>query len=115
MERSEPAEIEFRVLGPVEAVLDGSTLPLGGGRQRTLLALLLLERGGPVTADRLVDDLWAGRPPAGATVTLPTYVSRLRARLGSQAVIEGSSTCCVQPHHLRARRDVSRHGAPHPG
>jgi DNA-binding SARP family transcriptional activator len=91
MKRSEPAEIEFRVLGPVEVVRDGSTLPLGGRRQRALLALLLLERGGPVTADRLVDELWVGRPPAGASVTLPTYVSRLRARLGSHAVIESSA------------------------
>jgi DNA-binding SARP family transcriptional activator len=80
------------VLGPVEAVRSGRTLPLGGPRQRTLLALLLLEAGRPVTADRLVDELWHGQPPAEASITLPSYVSRLRAALGTDAVITSSGS-----------------------
>ena len=58
--------VEFRLLGPVEAVMDGHALPLGGRRQRALLALLLLEPGRTVSSDRLVEELWLGSPPAGA-------------------------------------------------
>ena len=48
------------MLGPVEVVRDGHPLPLGGRRQRSLLALLLLEPGRPVSTDRLIDELWPG-------------------------------------------------------
>jgi predicted ATPase/DNA-binding SARP family transcriptional activator len=83
--------IEFRVLGPVEAVREGRTIGLGGARQRALLALLLLEPGRPVSADRIVEELWRGDPPAGATTTLRSYVSRLRAALGEDAAIDGGA------------------------
>ena len=78
--------LEFRVLGPVEA-LGGRRLDLGGPKQRSLMALLLIERGRPVAADRLADQLWAGNPPDGAAATLRSYVSRLRSTLGSETVI----------------------------
>ena len=45
--------VAFRVLGPVEVVADGTSLALGGRRQRTLLALLLTTPGQPISADRL--------------------------------------------------------------
>jgi DNA-binding SARP family transcriptional activator len=79
------APIEFRLLGPIDAERDGTSLPLGGPRQRALLALLLLEPGRPVEVDRLVDELWHGEPPAGAATTLRSYVSRLRKVLGEGA------------------------------
>ena len=81
MRGSETAAIEFRLLGPVEAVRDGTVLTLGGRRQRALLALLLLEAGRPVAGDRLAEELWHGTPPPGAHATLPSYVSRLRTAL----------------------------------
>ena len=84
---SERGAIEFRVLGPVEAVRDGHQVALGGPRQRVLLALLLVERGRPVSADRLVDALWPTEPPAGAPATVRAYVSKLRSSLGSKAPI----------------------------
>jgi predicted ATPase/DNA-binding SARP family transcriptional activator len=84
--------IEFRVLGAVEAVRDGSTLALGGPRQRALLALLLLEPGQPVSGDRLVEELWYGNPPAGASTTLRSYVSRLRRVLGPEVPIVGHAS-----------------------
>ena len=55
--------IEFRVLGPIEVLLDGSPVPLGGPRQRVLLALLLVDAPRPVPIDRLADELWHGEPP----------------------------------------------------
>ncbi len=79
--------LEFRVLGPVEAHAGRRRLDLGGPKQRSLMALLLIEQGRPVAADRLADQLWAGNPPDGAATTLRSYVSRLRTALGSETVI----------------------------
>jgi predicted ATPase/DNA-binding SARP family transcriptional activator len=87
VEASSESGVVFRVLGPVEALRDGSALPIGGPRQRALLALLLLESGRSVTTDRLIDELWAGEPTAGADITLRTYVSRLRAALAGKVTI----------------------------
>ena len=55
--------MEFVVLGPLEARIDGRTLALGGPKQRALLALLLLNANGVVSRDRLVDELWGERAP----------------------------------------------------
>ncbi|KUN69703.1 LuxR family transcriptional regulator [Streptomyces griseorubiginosus] len=43
-----------------------------------MLALLVAARGAVVSVDRMADQLWRGRPPARATVSLQTYVSNLR-------------------------------------
>src|SRR5262249_27463502 len=75
------SHVEFLVLGPLE-VRDGDrVLPLGGAKQRAMLALLLLHRNEVVARDRLIDGLWGDRPPAGAPHALETYVSRLRGVL----------------------------------
>ena len=86
------AEIEFRLLGPIEAARNGGNLPLGGPRQRALLALLLLEPGARVSADRLVEELWRSEPPPGAAGTLRSYVSRLRRTIGSDAPVTASGS-----------------------
>lgn len=70
--------MEIRLLGVVEASADGIALPLGGPRQRAVLADLALHAGQTVPASRLIDDLWGEKPPASAKHTLETYVSRLR-------------------------------------
>ena len=46
----------IRVLGPVEADVDGDVVPLGGPRQRAVLARLVSARGEAVSVDRLVDE-----------------------------------------------------------
>jgi YVTN family beta-propeller protein len=56
-------------------------VPLGGPRQRAVLALLLLEANRVVSMDRLAEDIWAGHPPEGWVTTLQTYVSHLRQAL----------------------------------
>lgn len=99
--------IEFRVLGPIEAVRDGTTVTLGGPRQRAILALLLVEAGQPVSVDRLADELWNGEPPAGASTTVRAYVSKLRTALGSDASITSSSAGYVL-EALPDRLDASR-------
>jgi len=71
--------VEFRILGPVEVVDDdGRTVDLGGLRERSLLARLLLSANRVVAADALAQDLWAGAPPAKYLATLRVYVWRLR-------------------------------------
>jgi len=79
--------IEFRILGPLEAVDDdGRQLALGGAKQRGVLALLLLEAGRVVSTDRLLEALWAGEPPATAVASLQNFVSQLRKVLGAEAI-----------------------------
>jgi predicted ATPase/DNA-binding SARP family transcriptional activator len=97
--------VEIRVLGPVEALVDDRTAALGGPRQRALLALLALADA-PVSADRLADELWRGSPPAGAGKTLRSYVSRLRAALGRDAVVVrgGGYALALDRETLDARR-----------
>jgi DNA-binding SARP family transcriptional activator len=70
--------IKFCVLGPLQASVDGRSVPVGGGRQRALLALLLVHAGEVVSRDRLIEELWAGKPPPGGSQSLDAYLSRLR-------------------------------------
>jgi DNA-binding SARP family transcriptional activator len=79
--------VEFRILGPLEVVEAGRSLPLGGKRQRALLALLLTRANQVVSSDRLIDELWGERPPRTARNTIQFYVSRLRRMLAPHEVI----------------------------
>lgn len=79
--------LEFRVLGPLEVVLDGGPVSLGGRKQRAVLALLLLEAGRPVSADRMIEEVWAGRERAARA--LQVYVSELRRIMGDPRRIRG--------------------------
>lgn len=79
--------MEFRILGPLEAEEDGRQIPLGGEKQRALLALLLLSRGRPVSTDRLIEEIWSGEPPATALKSVQVYVARLRRALGDGRLV----------------------------
>ena len=78
---------EVRLLGPVQAVRAGREVPLGGPRQRAVLALLVLEAGRVVPAGQLVEEVWRGRLPLGAAKTLRSYVSRLRSVLEPEVAV----------------------------
>ena len=58
--------IEFRILGPLEALENDRALALGGPKVRALLAVLLLHRGEVVSSDRLIDALWGERASDGS-------------------------------------------------
>ena len=79
-------DVEFRILGPLEAVTRGEAVSLGGPMQRALLGALLLHANEPVSADRLVDAVWGERPPPTAGHAVSVYVSKLRKALGSEAI-----------------------------
>jgi YVTN family beta-propeller protein len=75
--------MDVRLLGAIEASEDGISLPLGGARQRAVLADLALHAGHVVSIGQLAEDLWGGRPPATAKRTLESYVYRLRQIMGT--------------------------------
>ena len=75
--------LEIRVLGRVDALVDGRELPLGGSKQRAVLAMLALRANRTVSADELIDGLWGEDPPASAGKNLQLYVSQLRKALGA--------------------------------
>lgn len=71
-------DVEFRLLGSFDVVIDGRSVPLGGPKQRALLAILAIHANEVVPADRLIEWLWPGNVPESAVNTLQGYVSRLR-------------------------------------
>jgi DNA-binding SARP family transcriptional activator/DNA-binding CsgD family transcriptional regulator len=78
--------MEFRILGPLEVARDGEPVPLGGAKQRALLALLLLSRNEIVPVDRLIEELWHGEPPGTARKAIQVHVSTLRKALGEDRI-----------------------------
>jgi DNA-binding SARP family transcriptional activator/tetratricopeptide (TPR) repeat protein len=76
--------MNFQILGPLR-VLDGNEreLSLGGAKPSAVLALLILNVGEVVSADRLIEELWEGQPPASAAKSLQVHISRLRRALGA--------------------------------
>ena len=90
------ALLEYRLLGPVEALRDGVPVPLGGAGQRALLARLLLADGAIVPADVLLEELFPSRN------ALQAAVSRLRRALGDEAVQTRPPGYVVTPAWLDA-------------
>jgi DNA-binding SARP family transcriptional activator/Tfp pilus assembly protein PilF len=70
--------IQFRLLGPIEVVQDGKAANPTTAQQRCVLALLLLDLGRVVPAERLIAALWPVDPPVSAQNTVRVYVTRLR-------------------------------------
>lgn len=74
--------MDFRILGPVEAVAGGRSVDLGAPLEKAILARLLLDAGRVVSLDRLIEDLWEGEPPGSANVSVRvrTWQARVRRR-----------------------------------
>jgi DNA-binding SARP family transcriptional activator len=77
--------MDFRILGPLEALQEGRVVMLGGSKQRALLALFLLHANETLSTDRLIDELWGEHPPATAAKTVQVHISRLRKALAGGA------------------------------
>jgi DNA-binding SARP family transcriptional activator len=73
--------MDFRILGPLEALVRGRDVVPAGSKPRALLALLLLHANETLSRERLIDELWGESPPATATKTVQVHVSRLRKAL----------------------------------
>jgi DNA-binding SARP family transcriptional activator/ABC-type transport system substrate-binding protein len=112
--------MEVRVLGPLEVVAGGVSIPIGGGRQRKLLAILLLQANEFVSSDRLIDELWGADRPETAAKALQGYVSQLRKTLGPEMLVTGPGGYMLRlaPGQLDADRfeqlvDDARDADPH--
>jgi DNA-binding SARP family transcriptional activator len=73
--------MEFCLLGPLTVRCDGAAVPVAAGKQRAVLAALLLDAGRVVPVGELAQALWGPEPPASARVTVQNYVMRLRKAL----------------------------------
>jgi DNA-binding SARP family transcriptional activator len=69
------------LLGPLLVRCDGAVVPVTAGKQRVLLAALLLSANQAVSLDELDAALWGEAPSASARATLQNYVKRLRQAL----------------------------------
>jgi DNA-binding SARP family transcriptional activator len=79
--------VEFRILGPLEVVRGGVSLPLGGQKHRALLALLVLHADRVVSNDQIVESLWGENPPRTASGSIQNSISHLRKLLGAERLI----------------------------
>jgi DNA-binding SARP family transcriptional activator len=83
--------LDFRILGPLEVVDEAGPVRLGGPKQRTTLAILLLNANRVVPVERFADDLYSGSPPITAVAQVQRQISELRKVLGSTPLIETRS------------------------
>jgi DNA-binding SARP family transcriptional activator len=73
--------LDFRILGPLEVAIGARRVPVAAGKQRVLLATLLLSANHTVPVEELTERLWGGEPPRAPRGALHTYVTRLRQTL----------------------------------
>ena len=96
--------LEFRLLGPVELFVEGEPQSLPA-KPRALLTLLLLHRNEVVALDRIVEELWEGRPPDTAVKAAQIYVSQLRKLVGDRLESRAPGyRLRVEPHELDVYR-----------
>jgi basic membrane lipoprotein Med (substrate-binding protein (PBP1-ABC) superfamily)/DNA-binding SARP family transcriptional activator len=90
--------MEFRILGPLQALSDGAPVDLGPHKQRSLLAFLLLSANRVVSTDRILEELW-GEESAGKEKALWVHVSRLRSALEPARAERGESSVLLTRDH----------------
>jgi DNA-binding SARP family transcriptional activator/tetratricopeptide (TPR) repeat protein len=96
-----PPDAEFCLLGPLAVRCGGMPVPVPRGKQRTVLAALLLNAGRVVSLDELAAALWGPAPPPSAPASVRNYVKRLRQALGET----GWSRISTQPRGYLIRAD----------
>lgn len=99
--------MRYAILGTTQAFRDdGTPVPLAGLRLRALLTALALRPGRLITAEALIDELWADDPPANASGALQALVARLRRAIGHDAIgsADGGYRLCAAPEAVDAHR-----------
>ncbi len=98
------SNLQFRMMGPLEVLRDGQPVALGGRQQRMVLALLLIHANQPLSADRLVEELWGEPTPPRALKRLQLTITRLRKALGAAGIetVAGGYRLTVRPADLDA-------------
>ena len=105
--------MDFRILGPLEALDEGRDVAPAGNKQRALLALLLLHANETLPVERLIDELWGEHPPTAAVKTLQVHVSRLRKALDAGAGNGAGAAIVTREHGYQLRLDPDRLDAHH--
>ena len=85
------------MLGPVEVRRDGRAVPVPGGKTAELLVRLALDAGRPVSADRLLDDLWAGAPTQPQHAAVEGRAAAAGAGDAAAIVADGGYRLAVDP------------------
>ncbi|GHJ41563.1 BTAD domain-containing putative transcriptional regulator [Streptomyces sp. TS71-3] len=88
--------LRFAVLGPLRAWHGEIELELGPPKQRSLLALLLIHAGHPVSVHEIVDTLWGQDPPDSAVNVVQRHVGALRRLLEPGLPARGASRWLVR-------------------
>ncbi len=71
--------MEFSVLGPLEVRQEGRVVPISGQLRKSLLGILLLNRGRITPVASLIDGMWPDEPPRSAVENIRTYVCQIRS------------------------------------
>jgi tetratricopeptide (TPR) repeat protein/DNA-binding SARP family transcriptional activator len=114
-------DMEFLLLGPVELRVAGRSVPLGGPRQRGVIASLAAEVGATVAVEVLIDRIWGETPPPRARHALHVYIARFRRLLRGEGVAGRATVVrrsggyalqvdpeCVDAHRFRRLVDRAR-------
>jgi DNA-binding SARP family transcriptional activator len=98
--------VEFRILGPLEVWHEGRPVQIRGAKERALLVFLLLHVGEPVSADRLIEELWGDSPPATAKKSLQVRVAGLRSAVRGNVLLTRGDAYLVrlEPSQLDLHR-----------
>lgn len=83
--------MDIKILGPLEAHVNGKSIAPTAAKPRQILALLALHIGQVVTVPALIEELWGMNPPRSALTTLQTYIMQLRRRIEAALAVSGAS------------------------
>ena len=95
-------QLDFRLLGPLEVLIDGGPVQIAGARQRVIAAILLLNANRVVLRERLIAYVWGDEPPTSAANSVQVAIHALRRSLGADRIeTRGSGYLLhVDPHEL---------------
>ena len=82
----------FKLLGPLEILIDGRACDSPAPQARRVLTLLILRANRVVSMDSFAEELWGARPPRNATGTVQTHICNLRKALAAQAPGESGAS-----------------------
>jgi DNA-binding SARP family transcriptional activator/tetratricopeptide (TPR) repeat protein len=101
--------VRYRILGPVALAHRDGLMAVNAGRERTVLAVLVLHANQVVTADSLIQALWEGDPPSTARAQIHNSVSRVRRLLVATGAPPDALTTVPGGYHLRVAPDDADH------
>lgn len=90
--------MQYEILGPVRVIDNGETIDIGSRKQRTLLALLVVNANRVVTTERIIDELWPNDAD-GHENALWVYISRLRSLLDPERSRHGGAQTLQTKSH----------------